>query len=106
VPVIMLLKELRLQANHPRALHNFYKEILEPPANYEDGSIMVAAGKSKLIFEQRNDHENPFYHFAFNIPGNKFEEALQWMKRKAGLLWPDDYKGYPADFIGWHVKSI
>lgn len=28
------------------------------------------------------------------------------MKRKAGLLWLDDYKGYIADFIGWHAKSF
>ncbi len=68
--------------------------------------IIISAGKSKLIFDEVNNGENPFYHFAFNIPSNKFDEALQWMQNKVELLWLKDYKSYVADFVDWHAKSF
>jgi hypothetical protein len=103
----MLLKELRLRTNHLSILYNFYKEVLELPTVYSnEKSITILAGTSKLIFEETNDIDNPFYHFAFNIPSNKFEEAFQWMKKRVELLWLDDYKSYIADFVNWKAKSF
>ena len=103
----MLLKEIRLKANDLRALYNFYKDVLELRVAYFKGkSISVTVGKSQLIFEETNGIENPFYHFAFNIPSNKFEEAFEWMKKKVALLWLDDYKSHIADFINWNAKSF
>lgn len=103
----MLLKEIRLQANDLHPLYNFYKDVLELRVAYFKGkSISVSVGKSQLIFEETNDIENPFYHFAFNIPSNKFEEAFEWMKKKVALLWLDDYKSYIADFVNWNAKSF
>ena len=103
----MLLKEISLQTNNLFELHNFYKEIFELPTVYSnEKSIAVTAGKSQLIFEETNNPRNPFYHFAFNIPSNKFEEAFNWIKKKAELLWLDDYKGYIADFVKWNAKSF
>ena len=71
-----------------------------------NNSISVTAGKSRVIFEKANTIANPFYHFAFNIPSNKFEEAFQWIQRRVDLLWLDDYKSYIADFTNWHAKSF
>ncbi len=102
----MLLKEIKLQANEPAVLHNFYKEILEFPVSCEDNCLEVTAGKSKLIFYKTDLPVNPFYHFAFNIPSNKFEEAFQWMKNKVELLWLQDYKSYIADFVNWKARSF
>src|SRR5258708_11611611 len=103
----MLLKEVQLQTNHLSALNNFYKEVLELTTGHSDKkSIVVTAGKSKLIFEETDADVNPFYHFAFNIPSNKFEEAFEWMKQKVELLWLEDYKSYIADFVNWHAKSF
>ncbi len=103
----MLLKEIQLQTNHLSALYHFYKEILELNTVYSGGkSITISAGKSVLIFEETAINKNPFYHFAFNIPSNKFEEAFQWMKEKVELLWLDDYKSYVAGFVNWNAKSF
>ena len=102
----MLLKEIKLQTSHLFALHDFYTEVLELPTTSKDGSLAVIAGKSVLIFEEPEADINPFYHFAFNIPSNKFEEAFQWMKQKVELLWLNDYKSYVADFVNWHAKSF
>ena len=103
----MILKELRLRTNHLSILYNFYKEVLELPTVYSnEKSITILAGTSKLIFEETSDIDNPFYHFAFNIPSNKFEEAFQWMKKRVELLWLDDYKSDIADFVNWKAKSF
>jgi hypothetical protein len=103
----MLFKEIQLQTKNLSALYNFYKEVLELNTVYSNKkNIVITAGKSKLIFEETNVDINPFYHFAFNIPSNKFEEAFEWMKQKVELLWLDDYKSYIADFVNWHAKSF
>jgi hypothetical protein len=103
----MLLTNIQLQTNHLSALYNFYSEVLELNTFFQDEkSIVVTAGKSILIFEETGVDANPFYHFAFNIPSNKFEEAFQWVKQKVELLWLDDYSSYIADFVNWHAKSF
>jgi len=103
----MLLKEIQLQTNYLSALHHFYQDVLELNTVYSDKeSIVVTAGKSKLIFDKTDADVDPFYHFAFNIPSNKFEEAFEWMKQKVELLWLEDYKNYIADFVNWHAKSV
>ena len=68
--------------------------------------ITITAGETKLIFEEASQNDNPFYHFAFNIPSNKFEEAHEWVKPRVDLLWLKDYNGYVADFVNWHAKSF
>jgi hypothetical protein len=103
----MLLKELRLQTKQLPELFNFYKEVLELPVVQEgNDSIAVTAGTSQIIFDTTNAIEKAFYHIAFNIPSNKFQEALQWIQGRIELLWLNDYKSYIADFTNWHAKSF
>lgn len=102
----MLIKEVRLQSSNIFALFSFYKDTLEMEAIQSGKGISICAGETKLIFEEAARGANPFYHFAFNIPSNKFEEAFEWVKQKVKLLWLKDYKGYVADFVNWHAKSF
>ena len=102
----MLIKELRLQSKNILSLFYFYKELLGMDVIRAGKGITIAAGQTKLIFEEAPGDENPFYHFAFNIPSNKFEEAYSWVKQKLILLWLHDYYGDIADFVNWHAKSF
>lgn len=103
----MLLQEIKLHTKHLSRLHTFYKEVLELPVIYPDEkSISITAGRSHLIFTETNANLNPFYHFAFNLPSNKFEEAFQWLQNRTELLWLEDYKSYVADFVNWHARSV
>ncbi len=103
----MLLKEIRLKTKHLSELYKFYKDVLELNSSYiDEKSLKIIAGNSQLIFEETGNSENPFYHFAFNIPTNKFEEAFKYLNHKLDLLWLDDYKGYIADFVNWKAKSF
>ena len=103
----MILREIRLLARHLPELCVFYNDVLELPVIYSgEKTISITTGKSRLIFTEIKGDQNPFYHFAFNIPYDKFNEAFQWIQRRAELLWLDDYKSYVADFVNWNAKSV
>ncbi|MEO6219318.1 MAG: hypothetical protein ABIO81_02745, partial [Ginsengibacter sp.] len=103
----MLLEEIRLRTKNLSALYTFYNDILELPVKYvEEKSISITGGRTQLVFEALKDETDPFYHFAFNIPSNKFDEAFQWLQNRTELLWLDDYNSYIADFVNWHAKSV
>jgi len=38
-------------------------------------------GSSELIFAETTANQ-PFYHYAINIPANKIEEAKAWLSNK------------------------
>ncbi|MDQ6903901.1 MAG: VOC family protein, partial [Bacteroidota bacterium] len=96
-----------MKTKHLSELYKFYKDVLELNSSYiDEKSLKIIAGNSQLIFEETIDSGNPFYHFAFNIPNNKFDEAMEWISNKTPLLWLDDYNGYIADFVNWKAKSF
>lgn len=102
----MLIKEVRIQSSNILALFSFYKEVLEMDLIQSGNGISISAGETKLIFEEAVEAEKPFYHFAFNIPSNHFEEAFEWVKKRADLLWLKNYNSFIADFVNWHAKSF
>ncbi|MEO6681345.1 MAG: hypothetical protein ABIN48_00845 [Ginsengibacter sp.] len=103
----MLLTEISLQANHLTTLQKFYEGVMNLPVSISDkNSLKIHAGNTVLIFEENKTRTNPYYHFAFNIPSNKFEEAFDWFKPKVSFLWLDEYKSYIADFQNWNAKSF
>jgi catechol-2,3-dioxygenase len=102
----MLLQKIELQTGHLSELYDFYNDILELPVKFYEHTISITAGKSALIFKASSGTKNPFYHFAFNIPSNKIDEAFQWLQARMEILWLDDYDSYIADFKNWHAKSF
>ena len=104
----MILQEIRLQTNRLFPLYHFYKTVLELPVTDDsDAHFTIHAGLSKLIFEKTEDLLSfPNYHFAFNIPSNRIQEAHEWLKERTELLWIEDYKSYIADFTNWNAKSV
>ena len=103
----MLLTEIILQANSLTSLHQFYKEVMDLPVSFSDEStLQVQVGKSTLIFEKNSGLVQPFYHIAYNIPSNQFDEVYAWFKPKVEFLWVEDYKSYIADFKNWNAKSF
>ena len=72
----------------------------------DENKLEIRAGNSTLIFQKNENAEDPYYHIAFNIPSNKFEEGLEWFRSRVPLLWVYDYKSYVADFTSWNAKSF
>ncbi|ASN05392.1 VOC family protein [Virgibacillus necropolis] len=81
--------EIKSVVIHTRSLiqiKNFYLETLGFSLIKEDeNSFRIAVGTSELEFTTKDVEGNPYYHFAFNIPANKFEEAKSWTKERVRL---------------------
>ncbi len=101
----MQIKELTLYTNNISAIKDFYGNVLSLKLNSEgENYAEYQTGETVLIFKE-DKAINPHYHFAFNIPSNKIEEAKKWMNGKAELLPIEDHY-YIADFVNWNAKSI
>jgi catechol-2,3-dioxygenase len=73
----MKLAKLVLQTARYNELKKFYGEILGLPFDeIKDDCFVIHIHDSKLIFTNAVPLTNPLYHFAFNIPSNKIDEAI------------------------------
>lgn len=95
-----------MYADNLSAIRNFYGEVISLKIISEKPEeITFQAGETELVFKISSNSKTPFYHFAFNIPSNKIEEAKLWMKGKADLL-PISEDNYIADFENWKAKAV
>jgi hypothetical protein len=102
----MHLKEIKLYTTHLQELFYFYYETLGLDCELTRNELQICTRDSLLRFEKAVADNDPYYHFAFNIPSNKIEEAYIWLNERVKLLWIEDYKSFIADFSGWHAKSL
>ncbi|WP_417368375.1 VOC family protein [Flavobacterium beibuense] len=101
----MQIIELELLSNNLAATESFYKEVLGLKADLSDKfSLTFSIGYTKLIFRHTDDL-NPVYHFAIDIPNNRFDQAYSIMKSKTELI-PVDTENDIADFKNWEAQSF
>lgn len=101
----MKILEIEIQTDNIKETEIFYSEILGLQlVNKEQNSITFKAGQSKLIFI-KSDSINPKYHFAFSIPNNKLDEAINWVKPKLSLI-ENNENGIIANFESWNANAI
>jgi catechol 2,3-dioxygenase-like lactoylglutathione lyase family enzyme len=65
-------------------------------------SILV--GRSELIVKYSKTLENPYYHFAFDIPPEMFDEVKVWLQERVGLLTEEGQD--EIYFSGFDAKSL
>ncbi|MFD2247182.1 VOC family protein [Pontibacter ruber] len=85
----MKITALELEANLLPRLKKFYTSVLGfPLISEEENYFTVAVGSSTLSFRKatKTSQEGP-YHFAFNIPAGKIEEAASWLNNRAAALY-------------------
>lgn len=96
--------ELLLPANNLEETERFYAQLLEfDIVHKEENSISFLVGSSKLIFYKADHPSN--YHFAFNIPKNKLEEAIEWILQKTELIKVEN-NSYITDFENWNAQAV
>lgn len=82
----MEVKKAILKTSDINSMKTFYTEILGMPLTEEsEDKFQVIAGTSLLEFRANNVDSEPFYHFAFDIPSNKFRDAKTWVESKVKL---------------------
>jgi catechol-2,3-dioxygenase len=101
----MRILELHLLADNLKAVTDFYGDLLGFDLLHRDEHLVtVSAGETLLHF--RPSHGAPaVYHFAFEVPNNRFDDAYQWFLDHVKLI-PITVDSYIADFANWKAKSF
>jgi catechol-2,3-dioxygenase len=98
----MHIQKLTLYTHELEEQLKFYSQVLNLPVSAGEDSFKVFTRSTLIKFIKSVD--KPFYHFAFNIPQNKFHEALRWASARVDII---KYKGSEeVDFSNWNAHSF
>jgi len=101
----MKVLELEIQTDSLFETEAFYTETLGLKVfNKNKESISFKTGNSKLTFI-KSENIQPKYHFAFNIPNNKLEDAIKWAESRIKLL-ENEEKKVISNFESWNANAI
>ncbi|MDX8341120.1 VOC family protein [Draconibacterium sp. IB214405] len=101
----MKILELEIPTNNLEQTKRFYTDVLElKVAESTANSVTFLAGYSRLRFTE-SDNKNRNYHFAFNIPCNKIDEALKWLSTKCEVI-KNSAGELITVFKNWNAHSI
>jgi catechol 2,3-dioxygenase-like lactoylglutathione lyase family enzyme len=101
----MKLQNLQIQSNNIQETAAFYQNVLNLSILEKDSnSVTIQAGESVLQFIE-NLQLDSIYHFAFNIPQNKLQEAIKWTNEKLDLIVIEDATVI-ANFENWNADAI
>jgi len=101
----MKLEQIQIQTNNIQETTAFYQDILGFSIIEKNSKwVTIQAGNSILKFIENSTFDS-IYHFAFNIPENKLEEAIEWCKNKVGLIVIED-QNVIANFEAWNANAV
>lgn len=99
----MRINELKIYSSKVEEQTVFYSSVLGLQCiNKNNERASFKLGSSVLTIEFRK--ESTPYHFAINIPSNKENEALIWLKSKLEILIEENTEIHDFDF--WNAKAI
>lgn len=100
----MNIHELTLYSNNLKEQSDFYAHTLGFEIIHEtESKLSFQIGDSILSFEYETEPKEQ-YHFAFNIPSNKEEDALRWLKDRLEILKDGESEIQYFDF--WDANAI
>lgn len=97
--------DLTLQSHRIEEQQVFYRDTLGLDTALEGSTLVVQAGTTRLRFVPAAVGAEPMYHFAFMIPENKLERAIEWMEGRAPLARRQD-GGVVFHFRRWNAHSF
>ncbi|WKK67068.1 VOC family protein [Lutimonas zeaxanthinifaciens] len=99
----MKIKELKIRTPNLERQILFYSDKIGLELLFRsEYEAVFLVGKSKLKLVKSK--ESLPYHFAINIPFNKENEALKWLKERVEIL--RDGKNEIQDFRFWNAKAM
>lgn len=99
----MKITELLIHTSNLSKQIDFYKNTIGLTVlNKNSNTASFKIGNSVLKLNQSNSFQP--YHFAINIPCNKVQESLQWLKTKVDVL--KDGSKEIVNFDGWNAKAV
>ena len=104
----MNIQNVTMYASNFEKTKQFYLTHLAfPLASEDENSFTFQAGQTTVTFRKALESDTPFYHFAFNVPSNQFDESKEWVKSKVSLSTEEgDDEVYFEDPAGNIVEFI
>lgn len=103
----MRILELVLYTGEVDSIDVFYRGVLELETQFGQNELRIQLPLTTLRFvSSAQTTHRPYYHFAFNIPENKIEESLDWLKIRKISPVPDPSGHEIVDFKNWNAHSI
>ncbi|KOS05890.1 hypothetical protein AM493_07455 [Flavobacterium akiainvivens] len=101
----MTILELELLSDNLTQTETFYRRAFGLEPYFKDGNDLMffKIGVTELIFK-KSDNQKPVYHFAVDMPNNRFEDAYNYFKQKVDILTVEGSD--IADFINWDARSF
>ncbi len=101
----MLLAELTLPSKDLDQQAAYYADVLGLPVQRAMEKVLIQAGESRLQFQQAAASWEGHFHFAFEIPNNRFDQAKNWLQRRATLLKDEDGSD-TIEHASWQAHSL
>ena len=102
----MKIKEIRLLTDQPEQLKNFYHQVLGFELIHDTDALLgLKCGNSTLTFVRETGAAENYYHFAFNISENKFQQAIGFLKGRDVVINPVNGKD-SIHFSHWNADSV
>ncbi len=73
-------------------------------AEQEEDSFTIRAGATLVTFKVAAAGDQPFYHFALNVPENKFTEVKAWAASQVPLI--EEEGDNEVFFTSWNAHSV
>lgn len=101
----MRILEIEIESSNLKKDELFYDKILQLELlEKKMDSVTFRVGSSKLTFRESNK-EDIQHHFAFNIPNNRLNEAIQWLSSRLNLI-KNSNDSPITHFESWNAKSV
>jgi catechol 2,3-dioxygenase-like lactoylglutathione lyase family enzyme len=95
---------LAVAAGRLDEVERFYRDVLGISGERDAAGLRLVIGSAHLTFTATGEDE-PFYHFAFLVPGNRFEAAREWLAAGSPLLEHPETGETTFDFDFWDASA-
>lgn len=101
----MVIRYLGIRSGKFWPTLNFYRDLGLPCLTFDDTYGLLRAGATQLMIEQVDlPEDQPYYHFAFDIPRNQLENAAAWLGERVDLLQREGKT--LIEFPDWNASSV
>lgn len=98
----MRIRNLILPASDPTTVAQYFGEVLQLPVH----GHQVVIGWSTITLVPADGRPFGGVHLAFNVPDNRFAEAMDWLRARSTLQRSPDGKEYFALQSSWQSQSV
>jgi catechol 2,3-dioxygenase-like lactoylglutathione lyase family enzyme len=100
----MLISQVELPVSDAEQVAVFYRDVLGLPVRAAGHAVEVQIGPTTLVL-RRQEVMPGAYHCAITIPGDRFDQAKDWLRQRVALLERDGQDEFRLG-APWNSQSV